>query len=152
MLERVQLYRTCDIPQDKLELLLSVLNNSPDSPQPNHFGLAPLDEANGLAPIEVWGLHWQSLHRRDAKVTGDPVVILDERTAQDNTILLLSSPPAGYDNGTGVDGNVPLSLRLIPEKVPIAAANLQIGNQTLDTYMSSKDDDGIWRNFTSRSA
>lgn len=133
MLRKVQVYRTHDVPGSKLKGLLDILNESEDSPQPGHFNLAPLDESEGLASIEVWGLHWKSLHTRDATVAANPVVILDGQTLKDDTVVVMSCRPLGYDDGTGPESNAPLSLRFIPEMVPLAVVNLQIGNQTLDT-------------------
>ncbi|KAI1878067.1 hypothetical protein JX265_002435 [Neoarthrinium moseri] len=127
MLERIQVYQICPIPEEKVKNILYICNNPEDSPQPDHFQLSPLDEANWLATIEVWQPHWYSLHRRRVKVAGNPILLLDAQTLVDDPVLVLTCRPEG-DDGIGAESDAPLWLRFIPEKIPAAAVTLQIGS------------------------
>ncbi|KAF5358587.1 hypothetical protein D9758_007711 [Tetrapyrgos nigripes] len=71
-----------------------------------------------------------------------PIIILDERTAQDGTLLVVS--PA-VDEETDQWKHV--ELRFALRRVPDTAMNLVIGNQTLEEYKSHVDEDGVFRWF-----
>ncbi|KAH8109288.1 hypothetical protein DFH11DRAFT_1731218 [Phellopilus nigrolimitatus] len=81
--------------------------------------------ALGEQPAEIYARHRQT---RFPEYLAKPVVVLDEQTARDKSVLVLS--PLLTDDGVFVLHGVRFDAR----KVPGAAVNLSIGNQGLDDY------------------
>ena len=123
MLHKVLLYCTYPIPEAKLSSLLDTFNASPYCPQPdNIIPSAPADATHGMTPAEIYTHHWSKIPET-AGISGDPVVVLDEQTLKDDTVVVVSQ----------VEDNTPLMLRFVPDQAPLAVSNLQIGNQDLTT-------------------
>lgn len=127
MLHKVLLYSTCPIPDIKLSALLATFNASQYCPQPDNIAPSTsADATHGMSPAEIYAHHWSKIPET-AGISGDPIVVLDEQTIIDDTVLVVSQ---GEDDE-------PLMLRFIPEQAPLAVSNLQIGNQELTTVHST---------------
>jgi hypothetical protein len=82
-----------------------------------------------------------------------PVVIADERTsselsrnAEEVTVLLVG--PDVDDAGEWKPE--PVVLRFVAGRVPVAAVNVQLSNQSMEDLQYHLDDDAVWRKFKSR--
>ncbi|KAH8093790.1 hypothetical protein BXZ70DRAFT_1010384 [Cristinia sonorae] len=79
-----------------------------------------------------------------------PVLVIDERSVQDGSVVV-GSWEARYQSDDE-DGEMKLvegfeSVRIVKEQIQSVAANIYIGNQDLETYQTTVDEDGIWRGF-----
>ncbi len=130
-MRHVQIYCTCRIPDDKLRSLVDTLNTSRATPRADHFVVSPFDPDSGHSAQELWDRHQGAVDYQHPTVTISrrPIVLLDERTIEDSTMLVLAEYP--YDDRREEDKKIPLMLRMIIEQVPAVVVNLQIVNQNL---------------------
>ncbi|KAF5337576.1 hypothetical protein D9758_016839 [Tetrapyrgos nigripes] len=111
------------------------------SHRPGYIELVPDSDgwSVGMSPENIHRKHSEDYVPRYPR---KPVVIMDERTAQDRSVLVVA-PILDADT----DQFKHMELRFVPSRVPDAAMNLEIGNQTLEEYASHVDEDGIFRWF-----
>ncbi|THU87521.1 hypothetical protein K435DRAFT_867228 [Dendrothele bispora CBS 962.96] len=93
----------------------------------------------GLSPEAIHTKHSEQFVPRYPR---RPVIILDERTARDGSVLVVS--PVVNEQTNQFEYS---DLRFVSRRVPDAAMNLVIGNQTLAEYKYHVDEDGVWRWF-----
>lgn len=94
-------------------------------PRPGYIEPVPSQEwAVGLSPEDILSRH-RSQHV--PQYAAKPIVILDDRTVEDGSILVVA-PVLNDDTGAFEFK----ALRFVAGRVPAAAVNIQIGNQTLN--------------------
>ncbi|KAL0571437.1 hypothetical protein V5O48_010527 [Marasmius crinis-equi] len=100
-----------------------------------------------VSDSESWsiGLSSQAIHEKHSaeyvpRYPRRPIVILDDRTARDRSVLVVC-PTISEET----DDWVHQELRFAPRRVPDTAINLVIGNQSLQEYEYHVDEDGVWR-------
>ncbi|KAL0573768.1 hypothetical protein V5O48_008183 [Marasmius crinis-equi] len=93
----------------------------------------------GLSPEEIHHKH-SAEYTPESRHVLRPIVVLDERTAKDRSVVIVSPGVSAQTNEFGH-----AELRFVPSRAPDAVANLEIGNQTLREYEEHVDEDGIWR-------
>ncbi|EIM90575.1 uncharacterized protein STEHIDRAFT_107355 [Stereum hirsutum FP-91666 SS1] len=98
--------------------------------------------AIALSPEDILTRH-RSQHV--PQYAAKPIIILDARTANDGSVLVVA--PVLNDETGALDFK---AIRFDAARVPAAALNIQIGNQSLNDLEQHLDDDGIWRRFKSR--
>ncbi|EJD35587.1 hypothetical protein AURDEDRAFT_188671 [Auricularia subglabra TFB-10046 SS5] len=154
---RVALYQTCAIPADVLQRIQHALdtNGQDGFPPPGHISLtAAPDATHGMTPAQIHAHHWSAL---PPDTVGSPIVIMDEQTLRDDTLLVVAAKPEPDDSEDEGDpaldafelgaGSGILGVRFAPAAVPLTVVNLQIGNQDLTSYTATVDNDRVWRSF-----
>ncbi|TCD67577.1 hypothetical protein EIP91_012207 [Steccherinum ochraceum] len=104
--------------------------------------------ALGLASSEIYARHCEAMKASEtfrAAWLYKPVVILDDRTATDETVVMAGT--VMREDGESEYGD----MRIVKEKVNSAAVNIQIGNQTLWEFWPHVDEDGVFRDWKSPS-
>ncbi|KAL0574563.1 hypothetical protein V5O48_007400 [Marasmius crinis-equi] len=110
-------------------------------PRPGWIELVPDSESWSI------GLSSQAIHQKHSDeyvphYPRRPIVIMDDRTARDHSVLVVS--PVVSEQ---TDQFEHAELRFVPHRVPDTAMNLVIGNQTLRELEYHVDKDGVWRWF-----
>lgn len=117
------------INSELLKALLNIFNSSQDYPEipPRPDYICHLPEA------DIWSLNagYEQIYKKHRTeyypaFYAKPIVIADERTSEDKTIVMVS--PELQDSGEFVTR----WFRIVPERVVGAAANLQISNQDIN--------------------
>ncbi|KAF8882278.1 hypothetical protein BD779DRAFT_938193 [Infundibulicybe gibba] len=97
-------------------------------PVPGWIRAVPSSEwAIGMSAEDIFARHSDS-EETNSDYYFKPIVVLDDRTAEDESVLLVS--PVLRDD----DEWEFLAIRFSPDRVPGAAMNLSISNQTLEDY------------------
>ncbi|KAF7348716.1 hypothetical protein MVEN_01390500 [Mycena venus] len=140
----VPLYTTSSEVSDGLiEELQTTFHSAPSSPPPGLIRRVPNSGwAIGCSPTDVLKRHRED-HIRE--FTAKPLVILDDQTVRDKTVLLVE-PRLGED-GAPLQPIEARSLRFEPSTVSVTAMNLKISNQSIEELEYHLDQDGIWREF-----
>ncbi|KAJ7148958.1 hypothetical protein C8R43DRAFT_1007799 [Mycena crocata] len=140
----VPLYTTSSEVSDALvEELQATFHSAPSSPPPGLIERVPnSDWAIGCSPTDILKRHREHHIREFA---AKPLVILDNQTARDKTVLLVE-PRLGEDGAP----QQPIEarwLRFEPSTVSVTAMNIKISNQSIKELEYHLDPDGIWRKF-----
>ncbi|KAI0073267.1 hypothetical protein K474DRAFT_232529 [Panus rudis PR-1116 ss-1] len=114
------------------------------TPDPGYIKQVPAsDWAKGLKPLEIY-----DEHGRDHPVfRPSPIVILDERTAKDKSVVIVDEDWGEEEDEDGNQKLVPKSLRCVPEWVQMVVVNLSIGNQNLWEFAQHNQADGVFHGF-----
>jgi hypothetical protein len=125
----VPLYTTSSEVNDGLiEELQATFHSAPSSPPPGLIQRVPnSDWAIGCSPTDILQRHRED-HIRE--FTAKPLVILDDQTVRDKTVLLVE-PQLGED-GAPLQPIAARSLRFEPSTVSVMAMNLKISNQSIE--------------------
>jgi hypothetical protein len=101
-----------------------------NNPRPDYIEFVPGSDtwSIGMSSKDIHEKHSQEYVPRYPR---KPIIILDERSAKDSSVLVIALI---VDEET--DEFKHMETRFVPSRVPDAAMNLEIGNQTLQEVLS----------------
>ncbi|THH32361.1 hypothetical protein EUX98_g1803 [Antrodiella citrinella] len=109
-----------------------------------------VEDATWALNLDPKSIYERHVADKNAAFISDPVVIMDDRTAKDESLLLLSMAPdyANLPPDTDWDGEYSLQeMRVAPRSLTPILQNLEISNMEFNEFADCVGEDGVFRGF-----